>query len=103
MSTRGHDCAHEAVTSTACSQAEAPPGAIFSKFKELIESSGAADRDIAFYFVHWLTDLGGAEGTPLSGAEKFVRAPPCYPAMPARLLFGHPPSLPQPLLLVRPR
>ena len=28
--------------------------------------------DVAFYFVHWLTDLGGAEGTPLSGAEKFV-------------------------------
>ena len=25
-----------------------------------------------FYFVHWLTDLAGAEGAPLSGAEKFV-------------------------------
>ena len=27
---------------------------------------------IAFYFVHWITDLGGAEPTPLRGAEKFV-------------------------------
>ena len=28
--------------------------------------------DVAFYFVHWLTDLAGAEGSPLLGAEKFV-------------------------------
>ena len=27
---------------------------------------------IAFYFVHWLTDLAGADPTPLRGAEKFV-------------------------------
>jgi len=29
-------------------------------------------KDIAFYFVHWLTDLAGAEPTPLGGCEKFV-------------------------------
>eukprot|EP00966_Prymnesium_polylepis_P038421 891577-Prymnesium_polylepis.1 len=33
---------------------------------------GVASADIAFYFVHWLTDLAGAEPTPLRGAEKFV-------------------------------
>jgi hypothetical protein len=27
---------------------------------------------VAFYFVHWLTDLAGAEPSPLGGAEKFV-------------------------------
>jgi len=31
-----------------------------------------ARRGHAFYFVHWLTDLAGAEPTPLQGAEKFV-------------------------------
>ena len=30
------------------------------------------DTDIAFYFTHWLTDLAGAEPTPLHGLEKFV-------------------------------
>eukprot|EP00966_Prymnesium_polylepis_P217454 5032944-Prymnesium_polylepis.1 len=30
------------------------------------------DADVAFYFVHWLTDLAGAEPTPLEGSEKFV-------------------------------
>lgn len=29
-------------------------------------------QDIAFYFTHWLTDLAGAEPTPLHGCEKFV-------------------------------
>merc|ERR1719440_893024 len=29
-------------------------------------------HDVAFYFMHWLTDLAGAEATPLGGAEKFV-------------------------------
>ena len=52
-------------------QAEAPPG-ILSKFKELLESGGMSAADVAFYFVHWLTDLAGAEGAPLAGAEKFV-------------------------------
>ena len=28
--------------------------------------------DVAFYFVHWLVDLAGAEPTPLKGSEKFV-------------------------------
>lgn len=29
-------------------------------------------QDIAFYFVHWFTDLAGAVPTPLAGSEKFV-------------------------------
>lgn len=28
-------------------------------------------EDVALYFVHWLTDLAGAEPTPLAGCEKF--------------------------------
>lgn len=56
-------------------QAEAPAGAIFSKFREAVARDrrvqGGA-RDIALYFVHWLTDLAGAEPTPLGGCEKFV-------------------------------
>jgi hypothetical protein len=56
-------------------QAEAPPGAIFTKFRELLireHKSKVKPRDIALYFVHWLTDLAGAEPTPLGGCEKFV-------------------------------
>merc|ERR1719326_641786 len=56
-------------------QAEAPPGAVFSKFRELLirdHKSEIKERDIALYFVHWLTDLAGAEPTPLGGCEKFV-------------------------------
>jgi len=56
-------------------QAEAPPGAIFTKFKEVLvrdNKSKLQSRDIALYFVHWLTDLAGAEPTPLGGCEKFV-------------------------------
>jgi len=56
-------------------QAEAPPGAIFTKFRELLirdHKSQIKPRDIALYFVHWLTDLSGAEPTPLGGCEKFV-------------------------------
>lgn len=53
-------------------QAEAPPGAIFSQFKRLLSTGSAHFSDIAFYFVHWITDLGGAEPTPLRGADKFV-------------------------------
>mmetsp|Transcript_13697 Transcript_13697/g.29033 ORF Transcript_13697/g.29033 Transcript_13697/m.29033 type:complete len:1065 (-) Transcript_13697:456-3650(-) len=53
-------------------QAEAPPGALFSKLKQLISQSQVRASDIAFYFVHWLTDLAGAEPTPLCGMEKFV-------------------------------
>ncbi len=53
-------------------QAEAPPGPLFSTFKALIQSGGAANADVAFYFLHWLTDLAGAEPSPLRGCEKFV-------------------------------
>lgn len=56
-------------------QAEAPPGAIFTKFREAIQRDRklhAGAKDVALYFVHWLTDLAGAEPTPLGGCEKFV-------------------------------
>ena len=59
-------------------QAEAPPGPLFSHFKNaLVSKSNAADAnrkvsDVNFYFVHWLTDLAGAEPTPLKGSEKLV-------------------------------
>merc|ERR550534_2673537 len=45
-------------------QAEAPPGAVFTKFRETLvreKGSKVSRRDIALYFVHWLTDLAGAE------------------------------------------
>jgi len=54
-------------------QAEGPPGAMLRTFKTVItrstESEGA---DISFYFLHWLTDLAGAEATPMRGVEKLV-------------------------------
>jgi len=53
-------------------QAEAPPKALFGPFKAVITAGGAAPADVAFYFVHWLTDLAGAEPSPLEGSEKFV-------------------------------
>eukprot|EP00966_Prymnesium_polylepis_P255677 5907238-Prymnesium_polylepis.1 len=53
-------------------QAEAPPGALFDTFKAIVESGAVDNSMIAFYFVHWLTDLGGAVPTPLEGAVKFV-------------------------------
>lgn len=56
-------------------QAEAPPGAVFTKFREALirdHKSQIGSRDVALYFVHWLTDLAGAEPTPLGGCEKFV-------------------------------
>jgi hypothetical protein len=53
-------------------QAEAPPGPLFQKFRKIITSGGANPADISFYFVHWLTDLAGAEPCPLEGCEKFV-------------------------------
>ena len=53
-------------------QGEAPPSPLFAKFKEVMLSEGVAPADVAFYFVHWLTDLAGAEPSPLGGAEKFV-------------------------------
>jgi len=51
-------------------QAEAPPGAMLTTFKRMLH--GASPGDLAFYFFHWLTDLAGAEGSPLAGAEKFT-------------------------------
>jgi len=54
-------------------QAEAPPGALFSRFKHIIQHERVAKTDVAFYFVHWLTDLAGAEPTPLHGSSKFVQ------------------------------
>ena len=54
-------------------QAEAPPGPLFSQFKRtLLSDTNLNAADISFYFVHWLTDLAGAEPTPLKGSEKFV-------------------------------
>lgn len=56
-------------------QAEAPPGAIFTKFRQCLirdHMSKIGSRDVSLYFVHWLTDLAGAEPTPLGGCEKFV-------------------------------
>lgn len=53
-------------------QAEAPPGAMLSTFRRLLEEGCASPADVAFYFLHWITDLAGAEATPLGGAEKFV-------------------------------
>ena len=53
-------------------QGEAPPAALFSKFKAVIQAEHVSSSDVAFYFVHWLTDLAGAEPTPLRGSEKFV-------------------------------
>mmetsp|Transcript_93313 Transcript_93313/g.194722 ORF Transcript_93313/g.194722 Transcript_93313/m.194722 type:complete len:1242 (+) Transcript_93313:93-3818(+) len=53
-------------------QAEAPPGALFRKFKSIITAGKADPKDVAFYFTHWLTDLAGAEPYPTEGCEKFV-------------------------------
>lgn len=53
-------------------QGEAPPGRLFSNFKTLLTSGGVEACNVSFYFVHWLTDLAGAEPYPLEGSEKFV-------------------------------
>ena len=53
-------------------QAEAPPGAMLATFKRVLTSGTSSPDDVALYFLHWLTDLSGAEATPLGGAEKFV-------------------------------
>ena len=80
---------------------------LLSKFKQLLESGGMSAADVAFYFVHWLTDLAGAEGAPLAGAEKFVVKFPhvvlnsyepaaiALPAIALHLCFRHavPPAL----------
>ena len=53
-------------------QGEAPPGALFTRMRHVVRDSSTSASDIAFYFVHWLTDLAGAIPTPLHGAEKFA-------------------------------
>lgn len=56
-------------------QGEAPPGALFARFKQVIMEGRASQSDINFYFLHWLTDLAGAEpfdDKPWPGAEKFT-------------------------------
>lgn len=53
-------------------QAEAPPIALFKSFKSLLKQGGFDATTVSFYFVHWLTDLAGAEPYPLEGSEKFV-------------------------------
>uniref|UniRef100_A0A7S2KVI6 Uncharacterized protein n=1 Tax=Zooxanthella nutricula TaxID=1333877 RepID=A0A7S2KVI6_9DINO len=53
-------------------QAEAPPGALFKTFRNVVVSGAAKDSDVAFYFVHWFADLAGAEPYPLDGCNKFV-------------------------------
>mmetsp|Transcript_125447 Transcript_125447/g.267836 ORF Transcript_125447/g.267836 Transcript_125447/m.267836 type:complete len:935 (-) Transcript_125447:67-2871(-) len=56
-------------------QGEAPPGATFTKFRDALQKDPSVKisrRDVALYFVHWITDLAGAEPTPLGGCEKFV-------------------------------
>lgn len=52
-------------------QAEAPPGVMLSQFKSVV-SSNASSADVGLYFLHWFTDLAGAEATPMGGCEKFV-------------------------------
>lgn len=44
--------------------------------KNIVSTGASSSSDIAFYFVHWLTDLAGALPTPLSGTEKFAAAFP---------------------------
>lgn len=56
-------------------QGESPPGALFSSFKKIIRNGSASQADINFYFIHWLTDIAGAE--PFGdrfwpGCEKFT-------------------------------
>jgi len=53
-------------------QAEAPPGTLFRQFKAALSGDNLDSSTVAFYFVHWLTDLAGATPTPLNGQEKFV-------------------------------
>jgi hypothetical protein len=44
---------------------------MLSTFKTVLEE-GAKPADVGLYFLHWFTDLAGAEATPLGGAETFV-------------------------------
>lgn len=56
-------------------QAEGPPGIVLGQFRTLLMKEHQAKmktQDVALYFIHWLTDLAGAEPTPLAGCDKFV-------------------------------
>lgn len=53
-------------------QAEAPPGALLRTFRKVVILGKADPHDVAFYFVHWFTDLAGAEPYPQEGCEKLV-------------------------------
>merc|ERR1719247_1454187 len=67
-------------------QGEAPPGALFKTFKKIIIQGHASTADVNLYFVHWLTDLAGAEvyGTkPWPGAEKFTKKFPVKVLVPS--------------------
>jgi len=59
-------------------QAEAPPGAVLKTFKRVVSSGRVPSCDIAFYFVHWLADLAGAEPYPLEGCEKLTMKFPLH-------------------------
>ncbi len=53
-------------------QAEAPPAALFSRFKAAILREGGMGADISLYFVHWLAELGATRARPLRGSETFI-------------------------------
>eukprot|EP00928_Gymnodinium_smaydae_P038854 TRINITY_DN26693_c0_g7_i1.p1 TRINITY_DN26693_c0_g7~~TRINITY_DN26693_c0_g7_i1.p1 ORF type:complete len:408 (-),score=67.80 TRINITY_DN26693_c0_g7_i1:119-1342(-) len=53
-------------------QGEAPPGALFRCFKEVIRAGQAPACDVALYFAYWFCDVAGAEPYPLQGCNKFV-------------------------------
>mmetsp|Transcript_72433 Transcript_72433/g.172638 ORF Transcript_72433/g.172638 Transcript_72433/m.172638 type:complete len:565 (+) Transcript_72433:2-1696(+) len=62
-------------------QGEAPPGPLFKEFKAAIQQGRASESDVSFYFVHWLTDLAGAEpfgDRPWPGAEKLTAKLPSH-------------------------
>ena len=53
-------------------QAEAPPAALFSRFKHALLREGGMGADISLYFVHWIAELGATRARPLRGSETFV-------------------------------
>jgi hypothetical protein len=53
-------------------QGEAPPSPLFRAFRKVVLSGNYSHSDIAFYFVHWFSDLAGSEPYPMQGCEKFV-------------------------------
>eukprot|EP00930_Biecheleria_cincta_P017951 TRINITY_DN14127_c0_g2_i3.p1 TRINITY_DN14127_c0_g2~~TRINITY_DN14127_c0_g2_i3.p1 ORF type:complete len:761 (-),score=129.69 TRINITY_DN14127_c0_g2_i3:576-2780(-) len=63
-------------------QAEAPPGAVLGGIKGAISGDQgqepASKRDLSIYFMHWLTDLAGAEPTPLRGCQKLTSRFPLF-------------------------